>query len=221
MLIDRRRLTAEFLGTLILVLGVVGSGIMAANLSPNDVGLQLLQNALATAGVLFVIITIFMPVSGASFNPIVTLAATAFGDFDRREVLPYVVVQSLGGATGAILANVLFDLDAAQWATKDRDASHLLISEVIASIGLLIVIFALARTKREALIAPSVACYIGAAYYFTSSTSFANPAVTIGRMFSDTFAGIAPASAPLFIVMQLVGLVLAVPLIKFLWPSDN
>ncbi len=212
-----RPLAAEFIGTLLLVAGVVGSGIMAERLSPGDVGLQLLQNTAATVGILYVIILVFMPVSGASFNPAVTLAAWALGHLERREVFPYIVAQITGGIAGAVLANLMFDLDAVDWSTKDRSDPNLLLGEVVATMGLVLVVFALVRTDRIDRIAAAVAGFIGAAYYFTSSTSFANPAVTIGRMFSDTFAGIEPASAPLFITMQLIGTALVVPLIGWLF----
>lgn len=214
-----RKLAAEATGTAFLLIGVVGSGIMAERLSPNDVGLQLFQNAAATAGVLLAIIVMFGPLSGAHFNPAVTLADWALGGFPRGHVLAYICAQVTGAVVGTVVANLMFDLDAVNWSTKARSAGHLWLGEVIATVGLVALIFSLVRTGRLRLVAGSVAAYIGAAYYFTSSTSFANPAVTIGRMFSDTFAGIEPASAPMFIVMQLVGLVLAVGLIRFVYPD--
>lgn len=204
-----------------LLIGVVGSGIMAERLSPTDVGLQLFQNAAATAAVLFAIILMFGPVSGAHFNPAVTLADWALGDFPRRHIAPYIAVQVAGAVVGTILANLMFDLDAVDWSTKDRSAGHLWLGEVIATAGLVALIFALVRTGRLRYVAGGVAAYIGGAYYFTSSTSFANPAVTVGRMFSDTFAGIEPSSAPMFIVMQIIGLVAAVLLIRFVYPQDK
>lgn len=216
-----RKLVAEGVGTALLLIGVVGSGIMAERLSPTDVGLQLFQNAAATAAVLFAIILIFGPASGAHFNPAVTLADWALGDFPRRHIAPYIAVQVAGAAVGTILANLMFDLDAVDWSTKDRSAGHLWLGEVIATAGLVALIFALVRTGRLRYVAGGVAAYIGGAYYFTSSTSFANPAVTVGRMFSDTFAGIEPSSAPMFIVMQIVGLVAAVLLIRFVYPQDK
>lgn len=216
-----RKLVAEGVGTALLLIGVVGSGIMAERLSPTDVGLQLFQNAAATAAVLFAIILIFGPASGAHFNPAVTLADWALGDFPRRHIAPYIAVQVAGAAGGTILANLMFDLDAVDWSTKDRSAGHLWLGEVIATAGLVALIFALVRTGRLRYVAGGVAAYIGGAYYFTSSTSFANPAVTVGRMFSDTFAGIEPSSAPMFIVMQIVGLVAAVLLIRFVYPQDK
>ncbi len=204
-----------------LLIGVVGSGIMAERLSPTDVGLQLFQNAAATAAVLFAIILMFGPMSGAHFNPAVTLADWALGDFPRRHIAPYIAAQVAGAVVGTMLANLMFDLNAVDWSTKDRSAGHLWLGEVIATAGLVALIFALVRTGRVRYVAGGVAAYIGGAYYFTSSTSFANPAVTVGRMFSDTFAGIEPSSAPMFIVMQIAGLVVAVLLIRFVYPQDK
>ncbi len=194
---------------------------MAERLSPTDAGLQLFQNAAATAGVLLVIIVMFGPLSGAHFNPVVTLADWALGGFPRRHVAAYISAQITGAVIGTVLANLMFDLDAVNWSTKTRSAGHLWLGEVIATVGLVAVIFALVRTGRLQLVAGSVAAYIGAAYYFSSSTSFANPAVTLGRMFSDTFAGIEPSSAPMFILMQLIGLVLATGLIRFIYPDTR
>lgn len=216
-----RKLVAEGVGTALLLIGVVGSGIMAERLSPTDVGLQLFQNAAATAAVLFAIILMFGPASGAHFNPAVTVADWALGDFPRRHIAPYIAAQVAGAVAGTVLANLMFDLDAVDWSTKDRSAGHLWLGEVIATAGLVALIFALVRTGRVRYVAGGVAAYIGGAYYFTSSTSFANPAVTVGRMFSDTFAGIEPSSAPMFIVMQIIGLVAAVLLIRFVYPQDK
>ena len=216
-----RKLVAEAAGTALLLIGVVGSGIMAERLSPSDVGLQLFQNAAATAAVLFAIILMFGPLSGAHFNPAVTVADWALGDFPRRHIAPYIAVQVAGAVVGTMLANLMFDLNAVDWSTKDRSAGHLWLGEVIATAGLVALIFALVRTGRVRYVAGGVAAYIGGAYYFTSSTSFANPAVTVGRMFSDTFAGIEPSSAPMFIVMQIAGLVAAVLLIRFVYPQDK
>ncbi|MCY4271637.1 MAG: aquaporin family protein [bacterium] len=216
-----RKLVAEFAGTALLLIGVVGSGIMAERLSPADVGLQLFQNAAATAGVLYAVILMFGPASGAHFNPAVTLADWALGDFPRRHIVPYVVVQVAGAVTGTVLANLMFDLDAVDWSSRDRSAGHLWLGVAIATAGLVVLIFSLVRTGRARHAAGAVAAYIGGAYYFTSSTSFANPAVTVGRMFSDTFAGIEPSSAPMFIVMQIAGLVAALALIRFVYPQDK
>ncbi len=214
-----RRLAAEMTGTTLLLIGVVGSGIMAERLSPDDTGFQLLQNAAATAGVLFAIILMFGPVSGAHFNPVVTLADWVLGGFPRNRIVPYIAAQVTGAVAGTILANLMFDLDAVNWSTKNRSAGHLWLGEVIATAGLVVLIFSLVRTGRTRQVAGAVAAYIGGAYYFASSTSFANPAVTVGRMFSDTFAGIDPSSAPMFMVMQLAGLVVAIGLIRLIYPA--
>jgi glycerol uptake facilitator-like aquaporin len=203
------RLTAEFVGTFFLLLAVVGSGIMAENLS-TDVGLQLLENSLATAGALTCLILTFGRVSGAHFNPVVTLWARLDGDIDNRTALSYVAVQIPGAILGVMAANIIFELDAVHWSTKQRSDPALWLSEVLATFGLLMVIIGVVRSRKDHWVAISVAAYIGGAYFFTSSTSFANPAVTIARTFSDTFAGIAPASAPMFIVCQLIGCLLAV-----------
>jgi glycerol uptake facilitator-like aquaporin len=219
-----RRLLAEFLGTALLVTVVVGSGIAAAALSPSDVGLQLLENSTATAFGLAVLILVFGPVSGAHFNPLVSAADWLLG---RRsgaglvlgDLIAYTAAQILGGITGALLANAMFDLPIAQISSKDRVSVGHGLGEVVATAGLVLLIFALARTGRAALSAASVGAYIGAAYWFTSSTSFANPAVTIGRVFSDTFAGIAPSSVPLFVGAQLIGAAAGLALVRFLFPD--
>ena len=215
-----RILLAEAVGTAFLLAGVVGSGIMAARLSPNDVGLQLLQNAVATAGVLVAIISIFGTIS-ADFNPAVTLGAWVLGHRAGRDVVPMVVAQVVGAVVGTVVANLMFDLDAVSWSTTERSGGHLWLAEVFATVGLLLVVFALVRTARKSHIPYVVAAYIGAAYYFTSSTSFANPAVTVGRTFSDTFAGIDPSCAPMFIVMQLVGVGVASTLLRTLFPASE
>jgi len=217
-----RRLTAELIGTGLLVAVVVGSGIAAQRLSPDDVGLQLLENSTATALGLTGLILMLGPVSGAHFNPVVSAADWLLGrragtGIRGREVLPYTVAQTLGGIAGAVLANLMFEVSVTQLATKERDGAHLLLGEVVATAGLVALIFALVRTDRGALAAPAVGAYIGAAYWFTSSTSFANPAVTVGRMFSDTFAGIDPGSVPGFIAAQIVGAALAVGLVRYLY----
>jgi len=218
-----RRLLAEFLGTGLLVTVVVGSGIAARQLSPDDVGLQLFENSTATAFGLAVLIVMFGPVSGAHLNPVVSLADWFLGRRSDQglgigEVGAYAVAQVAGGIAGAILANVMFGVGT-HLSTQDRVTGGHLVGEVVATAGLVALIFALVRTERGVLAAPAVGAYIGAAYWFTSSTSFANPAVTVGRMFTDTFAGIAPSSAPAFIVMQLVGLVVAVPVVLALYPA--
>jgi glycerol uptake facilitator-like aquaporin len=219
-----RPLLAEFVGTALLVTVVVGSGIAAAQLSPDDVGLQLLENSTATVFGLAVLILMFGPVSGAHFNPLVSAADWLLGRRAGTGITAttlglYIVVQSLGGICGAVLANVMFDRRAFELATKDRITLGHLIGEVVATAGLITLIFALARTGRAAMSAAAVGAYMGAAYWFTSSTSFANPAVTIGRMFSDSFAGIAPESAPGFIAAQIVGTLIGLALIVVLYPG--
>ncbi len=212
-----RRIAAEFVGTAFLLAAIVGSGIMAETLS-TDPGLQLLQNALATAGALTAMILALGPVSGAHLNPAVTLADRAFGGLTNRETIGYISAQSSGGIAGVILANLMFDLPAATWSTTTRSGSHLWLAEAVATIGLLLVIFGLVRSGRSAVTAFAVGGYIAGAYYFTSSTSFANPAVTIARALSDTFAGIAPASTPGFVVAELIGVGIGVGLIRWLFP---
>jgi glycerol uptake facilitator-like aquaporin len=219
-----RRLFAEFLGTGLLVTVVVGSGIAAQQLSPDDVGLQLLENSLATVFGLTVLIACLGPVSGAHFNPVVSVADWFFGrstgaGLAVRDIAPYVVAQCLGGIGGALLANAMFDVTP-HLSRKHRASGGHLIGEVVATAGLLLVIFALARVRAATFIAPAVGAYIGAAYWFTSSTSFANPAVTIGRMFSDTFAGIAPSSAPAYIGMQVLGAAVGIGIVLILYPTD-
>ncbi len=218
-----RRLFAEFLGTALLVAVVVGSGIAAAQLSPHDVGIELLENSMATVFGLAVLILMLGPVSGAHFNPVVSgvdwLAGRRVGvGLSGRDVLAYTLVQCVGAIAGAGLANAMFSTGT-QISTKHRAAGGHLIGEVVATAGLILLIFALARTRRGPLAAPAVGAYIGAAYWFTSSTSFANPAVTIGRMFSDTFAGIAPASAPAFIAAQILGAGLGLGALLILYPG--
>ena len=215
-----RRLLGEFLGTAFLLATVVGSGIMAADLT-NDRGLQLLQNAIATGAVLTALILAFSAISGAHFNPAVTLTELAMGGIERSTAAAYVVVQTLGGIVGTIAANVMFDLPAVEWSARDRSAGHLVFAEGVATFGLLLVIFLIVRSGPATTVAFAVGGYITGAYYFTSSTSFANPAVTISRMFSDTFAGIEPASAPMFIVAQLIAVGVAVGAIRFLTPTSH
>jgi arsenate reductase len=214
-----RRLLAELLGSVFLAALVIGSGIAAQTLSPNDVGLQLFENAAATAAGLFTIILMFGPVSGGHFNPIVSLADASFGGIRRRDALAYIPVQIAGCILGAILANGMFSLAAISISTHHRASPAHLLSETIATAGLLLVIFSLARSKRANTIPAAVGAYIGAAYFFTSSASFANPAITIGRMFSDTFAGIAPASTPGYIIAQLLGGACAIALVRVLYPG--
>jgi glycerol uptake facilitator-like aquaporin len=213
-----RRLVAEAVGTALLIIAVIGSGIMASRLSPDDVGLQLLENAAATAGALIGLILMFGAVSGAHFNPAVTLVDRMFGTITTTDTILYTIAQTVGGCVGAVIANIMFELDPINISTKSRSSGALWLSEVVATIGLLLVIHGCVRTGRASAVPFAVGVWIGGAYWFTSSTSFANPAVTVARMLSDSFAGIKPSSAPMFIVMQLVGAVLAFVLIRFLYP---
>jgi glycerol uptake facilitator-like aquaporin len=215
-----RRLAAEALGTGLLIVAVIGSGIMASRLSPSDVGLQLLENAAATAGALIGLILMFGAVSGAHFNPLVTLVDRSFKAIPTRETVLYIAAQIAGGCLGAVVANLMFELPAVDWSTKSRSSGALWLSEVVASVGLLLVIHGCVRTGRASVVPFAVGAWIGGAYFFTSSTSFANPAVTIARTLSDSFAGIKPSSAPMFIVMQLVGAAVAIILIRFFYPSE-
>ena len=214
-----RRLFAEFLGSAFLAATVIGSGIAAAQLSPNDVGLQLFENAAATAAGLFTFILMFGPVSGAHFNPVVSLVDASFGGLRWRHALAYIPAQVAGCIAGAVAANAMFALSAISISTHHRASPSHLFAEVVATLGLILVIFSLARTRRGDLAPAAVGAYIGAAYFFTSSTSFANPAIDVGRMFSDTFAGIAPASVPSFIVFQLIGGAVAIGVIRVLYPD--
>jgi glycerol uptake facilitator-like aquaporin len=218
-----RRAVAELLGTSLLVMIVVGSGIAAQQLSPNDVGLQLLQNSTATVLGLTILILVFGPVSGAHFNPVVSLVDWILGrrrgtGLTLPELGTYVVVQTLGAISGSVVANAMYDVGTSI-SGKDRATGGHLLGEVIATAGLILLIFTLAATKRGVLAAPAVGAYIGAAYWFTSSTSFANPAVTVGRIFSDTFAGIAPGSVPPFVIAQLIGAAAGLGLLLVLFPS--
>jgi glycerol uptake facilitator-like aquaporin len=214
-----RRLVAEAVGTALLIIAVVGSGIMATRLSPDDVGLQLLENAAATAGALIGLILMFGAVSGAHFNPAVTLVDRLFGTISTRDTAFYAVAQTVGGCVGAVIANVMFELDPINLSTTSRSSGALWLSEVVATIGLLLVIHGCVRTGRSSAVPFAVGAWIGGAYWFTSSTSFANPAVTVARTLSDSFAGIRPSSAPMFIVMQIVGSILAFALIRYLYPQ--
>ena len=214
-----RRLLAEMLGSAFLAALVIGSGIAAQTLSPNDVGLELLENAAATAAGLFTIILMFGPVSGAHFNPVVSLADASFGGISWRDALAYLPAQVAGCTLGAIAANGMFSLAAISISTHHRASPAHLFSEAIATAGLLLVIFSLARSKRANAIPAAVGAYIGAAYFFTSSASFANPAISIGRIFSNTFAGIAPASVAPYVMAQLVGGACAVLVLRVLYPG--
>jgi glycerol uptake facilitator-like aquaporin len=213
-----RRLLAEFLGTGLLVAAVVGSGIAAARLSPGNTGLELLENTAATVGALVALIFALGPVSGAHFNPVVTLADRAFGGLSSSDTVGYLCAQVAGGLAGALLANAMFALPTFEASTKARSTGPLWLAEVVATFGLVTVIFGVVRSGRAAVAPIAVGAYIGGAYFFTSSTSFANPAVTIGRTITNTFAGIRPSSAPMFIAMQLIGGVLAVAVVRVLYP---
>jgi glycerol uptake facilitator-like aquaporin len=210
-----RKLLAEYLGTALLVAIVVGSGIMATDLT-QDVGLQLLINTIATVFGLAVLILILAPISGAHFNPVVTLIDLIQGKSSFIQFLQYAVVQIAGAITGAFLANAMFDQVIIQTATKIRSGSHLYLAEIVATAGLILVINLLVNQKNLSVIPAAVAAWIGSAYFFTSSTSFANPAVTIGRTFSDSFAGIAPECAPQFIAAQILGAIIGLGLVKAL-----
>jgi glycerol uptake facilitator-like aquaporin len=214
--VNYRALLSEYFGTTILVATVIGSGIMGTNLS-DDTLLVLLVNALATVFVLGILILTLGPVSGAHFNPLVTIALGLTKQFPAKQILPYVLSQVLGGIYGAIIANIMFGQAILQISTNARFDGGTAIGETVATTLLLFVILSLIRTDRANLIALAVPGVIGAAYFFTSSTSFANPAVTIGRIFSDTFAGIAPGSVVGFIAFQVVGAALAVFLVHLLF----
>ena len=214
-----RRLLAELLGSAFLAAVVVGSGIAAQRLSPGATGLELLENAAATAAGLFAIILMFGPVSGGHFNPVVSFVDAALGGMRWRDAAAYLPAQVAGCAGGVVVANLMFSVPAVSVSAHHRASAAHLLSEVVATCGLILVIFALARTGRASTAPAAVGAYIGAAYFFTSSASFANPAITIGRMFSDTFAGIAPASAPAYIAAQVIGGALAVAVIRALYPG--
>jgi glycerol uptake facilitator-like aquaporin len=213
-----RQVAAEGIGTAFLVAAVVGSGIMASRLSPDDAGLQLLENSLATGAALVALILALQPVS-AAFNPVVTLVEGALRRVRPVPALALIGAQLLGGFCGAVLANLMFDLPGVTISGHHRSGAGLWLAEVVTTLGLVVVVFGSIRAGRTEAIAFSVGGYITAAYWFTSSTSFANPAVTVGRMFSDTFAGIAPASAPTFVLMQLVGGGVGLVLVRVLYPE--
>ena len=213
-----RKAFAELLGSALLAATVVGSGIAAVRLSPEDVGLQLLENALITGAVLVALILALQPVS-AAFNPVVTLAERVFGAITTREAAVFVAAQVTGCCAGAVLANLMFELPAVELSARERASSGLWLGEVVATFGLVVVVFGVVRSGRASSVAFAVGGYITAAYWFTSSTSFANPAITVGRTLSDTFAGIAPASVPLFVLMQLLGGALAVGAVRLLYPD--
>ena len=214
-----RRLLAEWLGSALLAAVVIGSGIAAQRLSPGQTGLELFENAAATATGLYALIAMLGPVSGAHFNPVVSFVDAAFGGTRWPTALLYLPAQVAGCVSGAVLANLMFSLSAVSISTRHRASGAHFLSEVVATAGLILVIFCLLRTRRQAVIPAAVGAYIGAAYFFTSSTSFANPAITVGRMFSNTFAGIAPSSTPSFIAAQILGGIVAFVLIRVLYPK--
>ena len=219
MLLIRRQLLAEFLGTALLVIAVVGSGIAAARLSRGDVGLELFENATATAAALVAIILAVGPVSGAHLNPVVTLVDRLFGGIRTGEAAGYWAAQLTGGVTGTVLANLMFKLPAVELSGHVRTGGGVWLAEAIATFGLVLVIFGVARSGRAVLAPFAVGAYIGGAYFFTASTGFANPAVTIARMFSNTFTGISPGSVPGFVGFQLIGGIGAVAAIRVLYPD--
>ncbi len=214
-----RRLAAEWLGSALLAALVIGSGIAAQQLTPDDTGRELLYNAAATAAGLYALILMFGPVSGAHFNPVVSWVDAAFGGLRWRDALAYLPAQVTGCVSGAVLANIMFSRAAVTLSTHHRATGAHFLSEIVATAGLLLVIFALARTGRSSTAPAAVGAYIGAAYWFTSSTSFANPAITVGRMLSNSFAGIAPSSAPGFIAAQILGGAVGLGIIKILYPA--
>jgi len=214
-----RRTIAEALGTGLLIVAIIGSGIMAQRLSPNDIGLQLLENAAATGAALVGLILIFGDVSGAHFNPVVTIVARVHRSIDTLDAIVHVGAQIVGGCAGAVLANAMFGLPAFEVSTHARSSGPLWLSEVVATVGLLIVIYGCIRSGRANSVPYAVGLWIAGAYWFTSSTSFANPAVTIARTLSNSFAGIKPSSVPMFVVMQLIGTVIAVAVIAILYPT--
>jgi arsenate reductase len=214
-----RRATAEFVGTAMLVAVVIGSGIAAQRLSPGDLGLELLENSVATGAALVALILAFGWVSGAHFNPVVTLADRILGGTSSRDAGVYVIAQVGGACVGAMVANVMFELPAVEVSTHTRSSGGLWLGEAVAAFGLVLVILGIVRAGRAATAAFAVGGYIVAAYWFTSSTSFANPAVTVGRMLSNTFAGIAPSSVPMFVVMQVLGALAAIGLGLYLFPG--
>lgn len=216
-----RRLAAEAFGTGMLIIAVIGSGIAASELSKGQIGLQLLENAAATAGALIGLILMFGAVSGAHFNPVVSLLDRFLGSTTTRDTGLYIAAQIVGGCLGAMLVNLMFELPAIEISTKDRSSPALWLSEIVATVTLLLLIQGCVRTGRANVIPFAVGAWIGGAYWFTSSTSFANPAVTIARTLSDTFAGIAPASAPMFIAAQLAGLAIAYGLVRLFYPHTT
>jgi glycerol uptake facilitator-like aquaporin len=215
-----RRLLAEFIGSALLAAVVVGSGIAAQRLSPGDVGLELFENAAVTAAGLYFLVLVFAPVSGAHFNPVISLVDAALHPDSWRTAAAYLPIQAAGCIGGAVLANLMFAKPAITLSTHHRSTGAHFLAEVVATAGLVFVVFALAKTARSSLAPAAVCSYIGAAYFFTSSTSFANPAIAVGRMFSNSFAGIAPSSVPAFVGAELVGGVVGLGLVMLLFPSN-
>ncbi len=216
-----RRLVGEFLGSLVLTSVVVGSGIAAQQLSPGDRGLELLENSLATGLALFVLIAVLAGVSGAHFNPVVSLVSASTRGLAWRHVPGYILAQVAGCVAGAALANEMFARALVSFSTHSRASGAHLLGEVVATAGLIVVIFALVRTKRSSQVPAAVGAYITAAYFFTSSTSFANPAIAVGRMFSNSFAGIAPASVPAFVGAELLGAALGLGVVTYLFTNPE
>ena len=214
-----RRVVAELVGTALLLIAVVGSGIAAQRLSPEDTGLQLLENAAATAVALIAIILAVGAVSGAHLNPLVTLADRALGGLTTRDAGAYCGAQVAGAVLGTVVANLMFELPAVEISDRSRSGGGVWLAEVVATFGLLLVVFGVARSGRSSFAPLAVGAWIGGAYFFTSSTSFANPAVTVGRVLTDTFTGIAPSSAPAFVVAQVGGAVLAIVVVRILYPQ--
>lgn len=202
-------------------MAVIGSGIMAVRLSPDDVGLQLLENAIATAGALVGVILMFISVSGAHFNPIVTLVDRLFGAISTRVAVLYALAQTVGGCAGAVVANLMFELDAVNLSVKDRSSGALWLSEVVATVGLLLVVHGCVRNGRREMVPFAVGAWIGGAYFFTSSTSLANPAVSVARSLSDTFAGIAPSSVPMFVAMQILGGIIGFVIVRYVFAESQ
>ena len=221
MLLTRRQLLAEFLGTALLVIAVIGSGIAAARLSRGDLGLELFESAAATGAALVAIILALGPVSGAHINPVITAVDRFLGRISTRTALGYWAAQVAGGIFGAVVANLMFSRPAVELSHHTRSGSGLWLAEAVATFGLVVVVFGLARSGRSALAPFAVGAYIAGAYFFTASTSFANPAVTVARMFSDTFAGIAPASVPAFVGFQFLGAAVAVAALAVLYPEPG
>jgi arsenate reductase len=218
-LLTARRALAELLGTAFLLVAVIGSGIAAERLSPGDTGLQLLENAAATAVALVAIILAVGAVSGAHLNPVVTMVDRVLGGLDTPTAAAYVGAQVVGACVGAVVANLMFDLPAIDWSTTERSGGGLWLGEVVATLGLVLVVFGTVRSGRSSAVPFAVGAYIGGAYFFTSSTSFANPAVSLARTLSDTFAGIDPASVPAFVLAQLVGGIVGLVVVVGLYPD--